>query len=80
MPCNTEVFQETHDLALEHITVLDLTRMLSGPYGNMLLADLGARTINGRAARAAAKAPRRLLENDPDYARRRHGRLLLSRR
>ncbi|MEN9769805.1 MAG: hypothetical protein RLZZ180_1435, partial [Pseudomonadota bacterium] len=27
-------------MALEHITVLDLTHMLSGPYGTMLLTDL----------------------------------------
>lgn len=31
--------------ALERIVVLDLTHMLSGPYGTMLLADMGAQTI-----------------------------------
>ena len=30
---------------LQGIVVLDLTHMLSGPYGAMLLSDLGARTI-----------------------------------
>lgn len=55
-------------MALEHITVLDLTHMLSGPYGTMLLTDLGARTIkveppvNGEGTRA-------LLAGDPDYSR-----------
>lgn len=68
MPCNTKVFQETHDLALEHITVLDLTHMLSGPYGTMLLADLGARTIKVEPP-GSGEGTRRLLENDPDYAR-----------
>jgi len=68
MPCNTVFFQETHDLALEHITVLDLTHMLSGPYGTMLLADLGARTIKVEPP-GSGEGTRRLLEKDPDYAR-----------
>lgn len=55
-------------MALEHVTVLDLTHMLSGPYGTMLLADMGARTIKIEPP-GTGEGTRRLLEKDPEYSR-----------
>ncbi len=55
-------------MALEHITVLDLTHMLSGPYGTMLLTDMGARTIKVEPP-ITGEGTRRLLEKDPDHSR-----------
>lgn len=54
--------------ALEGVTVIDLTHMLSGPYATMLMADLGARTIKVEPP-GAGEATRRLLEGTSEYAR-----------
>lgn len=53
---------------LEGITILDLTHMLSGPYGTMLLTDLGARTIKVEPP-GQGEGTRQLLAADPDYSR-----------
>lgn len=53
---------------LEGITILDLTHMLSGPYGTMLLTDLGARTIKVEPP-GQGEGTRQLLATDPDYSR-----------
>jgi crotonobetainyl-CoA:carnitine CoA-transferase CaiB-like acyl-CoA transferase len=45
------------------VRVLDLTHMLSGPYGAMILADLGAETI--KVEPPQGEGTRKLLANDP---------------
>jgi CoA:oxalate CoA-transferase len=48
---------------LAGLRVLDLTHMLSGPYGAMILADLGAETI--KVEPLQGEGTRKLLANDP---------------
>ncbi|TKB46065.1 CaiB/BaiF CoA transferase family protein [Thalassotalea mangrovi] len=49
---------------LKGLTILDLTHMLSGPYGAMILSDLGANTI--KVEPLAGEGTRKLLANDPE--------------
>ena len=49
--------------ALAGTRVLDLTHMLSGPYGSMILADLGAETI--KVEPCHGEGTRKLLATDP---------------
>ncbi|NIM69067.1 MAG: CoA transferase [Xanthomonadales bacterium] len=52
--------------SLHGIRILDLTHMLSGPYGAMILADLGAETI--KVEPLHGEGTRKLLANDPNYS------------
>lgn len=49
---------------LDGLRVLDLTHMLSGPYGAMILADLGAETI--KVEPLQGEGTRKLLASDPN--------------
>lgn len=57
--------------------MLDLTHMLSGPYGAMLLTDLGARTIKVEPP-VRGEATRKLLANSEDYSRQGMGAYFLT--
>jgi crotonobetainyl-CoA:carnitine CoA-transferase CaiB-like acyl-CoA transferase len=54
------------DTALDGIKVLDLSRLAPGPYGSMLLADLGADVVMVEAAGGMGKASRLNLFGDPE--------------
>ena len=52
--------------ALSGLKVLDLTHMLSGPYGAMILADMGAETV--KVEPIHGEATRKLLADDAAHS------------
>jgi crotonobetainyl-CoA:carnitine CoA-transferase CaiB-like acyl-CoA transferase len=63
--------------SLADVLILDLTHMLSGPYGAMLLTDLGARTIKVEPP-GSGEATRQLLARSGDYSRQGMGAYFLT--
>lgn len=57
--------------------MLDLTHMLSGPYGTMLLTDLGAETIKVEPP-SKGEGTRELLATSPEYSRQGMGAYFLT--
>ncbi len=53
--------------ALDGVTVIDLTHMLAGPYGAMLLADMGAETIKVEPP-GRGEGTRAIYSKDPIYS------------
>ncbi len=68
---------KTRGRALASLVVLDLTHMLSGPYGAMILADLGARTIKIEPP-GTGEGARQLLAGDSRYSRENMGAYFLT--
>ncbi|MEO5829157.1 MAG: CoA transferase, partial [Rhodanobacter sp.] len=68
---------ESDRKALADVVVLDLTHMLSGPYGAMILADLGARTIKVEPP-VGGEGTRQLLAGSAEYARQGMGAYFLT--
>lgn len=62
---------------LEGIVVLDLTHMLSGPYGALLITDMGARTIKVEPP-GQGEGTRQLLATSPQFSRQGMGAYFLS--
>jgi len=63
--------------SLSDVVVLDLTHMLSGPYGAMLLTDLGARTIKVEPP-GGGEGTRQLLASSIEYSRQGMGAYFLT--
>jgi len=63
--------------SLAGLIVLDLTHMLSGPYGAMLLTDLGARTIKIEPP-GGGEGTRQLLAGSKEYSRQGMGAYFLT--